>query len=208
MKTKYFLLPVFLLMLILINSCRKQDVVKQDASVPKFNPIKIETVEGPAKTGCGGFDWKVKFTLNAASQKGGWIVQKITMTKFIRDCEARIIENSTLTYWEAWHVMPGSKIDSSTAAGLFNFDDEYKLQDQGCTIGRVDYVGEVKFFEGLDLPGNFIRNNPATYAHDLPSTKDKPAFWDNTDAVPHTLISKWNCCPPSHEQTVTTYPNQ
>src|SRR4051812_32196187 len=48
--------------------------------------LTIATVSGPDKEPCGGFKWRVKFTLNAKSKMGGWIVQKITYDQVVIKC--------------------------------------------------------------------------------------------------------------------------
>ncbi len=209
MKVK-LLLPILLSAFLLFSntSCKKEfgDAAPGVAPAGSNANLTMETVEGPKKDPCGGFDWKVKFTLKETSKKGGWIVQQLTRDASIFTCPGGIVEHTKLTYWEAWHVMPGTKGDSATLAGLYNFDDEFREPSHPSTYGTVTFTGEVKFFEDLDLPATFIRNNKATYAHSLPSTTAKPDFWSDKETAPHSLTTTWNCCDGNSITSLETTP--
>jgi hypothetical protein len=204
---KVLLFTAFAITLVLAISCHKSDVVNPNAQ-PKFNPIGISNSTNPVltKTGCGGFEWKVNFTLAAPSQKGGWIVQQIISNDKIYNCDGTVAKNVTTTYWEAWEVAPGQSIPKSRANGTYNYDDDYFEKDHGCTKGNIEIDGKVKFFEGLALPATFKMNNPATMAGSLPSTTEVPAFWNNDATVSHKLSTTWNCCDLPNVQSINTIP--
>ena len=206
MKRKLFLSAFagFFLLFATI-SCKKDGL--EVAAAGKAN-LTIETVTGPDKEPCGGFLWRVKFNCNEASAKGGWIVQKITYDQVVIKCPDIPYINKKITYWEAWRVTAGAKGDSERLSGKFNFDDQYSSPNFPGTKGNTTLTGEVKFFEGLELPASFTRGNRATYAGDLPATRDKPAFWDNTNSAGHDLSFIWNCCNPANIPILTHTPTQ
>ena len=156
--------------------------------------LTIVTVAGPNKEDCGGFDWKVKFNLNDASAKGGWIVQKIVWDQTVIDCPDHLRFTKKITYWEAWEVAAGTKGDKERLAGKFNFDDQFNSPNYPDTRGNTSIAGEVKFFEGTALPASFKKGNKDTYAGDLPATTEKPDFWDAANTANHNLAYVWNCC--------------
>lgn len=201
MKAKLFF-PILLSAFLLFTNigCKKEGLdaggaagAGAGAGAGKAN-LTIETVNGPNKEDCGGFLWQVIFKLNDASAKGGWVVQQVTYDQNVIKCPSTPYINKKITYWEAWRVTAGAKGDSERLSGKFDFDDQYSSPNFPDTKGNTTITGEVKFFEGLELPAGFKRGNKATYAGDLPATTDKPAFWDNTSTVDHNLSYVWNCC--------------
>ena len=173
------------------------------------NPnLTIETVSGPDKEPCGGFKWQVKFNLNNPSPKGGWIVQKITFDQLVIKCPDAPYINKKITYWEAWRVAPGTSGDSERLAGKFNYDDQFSQGNFPNTKGTTSITGQVQFFEGLELPASFKKNNRDTYAGGLPATTDKPDFWNTNNAADHNLSYSWNCCDPAGIPILVFTPNQ
>lgn len=191
-------------------SCKKEGLEAGGgaAAVAGKANLTIETVTGPNKEDCGGFLWRVKFNLNDASAKGGWIVQKITYDQVVIKCPDQPFINKKITYWEAWRVTAGAKGDSERLSGKFNFDDQYSSGSFPDTRGSTTLTGEVKFFDGLDLPAAFKKGNKDTYAGDLPATTDKPDFWDNANTAGHDLSFIWNCCNNPAISVLTTTPTQ
>ena len=169
--------------------------------------LTITTVKGPNTEACGGFLWQVKFTLNKPSAKGGWIVQKITYDQVVIKCPNAPFINKKITYYEAWRVTAGTSGDSERLAGKFNFDDQYSSPNYPDTKGSTTITGKVAFFEDLQLPAAFKKNNPDTYAGGLPSTTDKPDFWTEENAADHNLSYAWNCCEAGHVPVLVTTPN-
>jgi hypothetical protein len=190
---KTFLFSIITAAFLLFSTvgCKKEGIEVQVANKPN---LTIENVAGPDIMDCGGFTWDVKFNLNEASKAGGWIVQKVNYKRNIINCPNVAFINNDITYWEAWRVTAGAKGDSDRLAGAYNFDDRYSSPNFPDTKGNTTITGEVRFFEGLNLPAGFVKNNNATFAGGLPATTAKPDFWDSKDAADHNLDFVWNCC--------------
>ena len=160
--------------------------------------MSIVNVHGPEAQNCGAFNWRVNFTLPAPSPAGGYFIQDITTQRAATDCAdtAATRWNFNHHYWEAWRVRPRGTQDELVADGTYDYADKYWLDAPGSgTKGTFSYVGSVKYYEGLTLPGSFIPNNPATIAHDLPSTTTDPHLPGGTPARAHNISGTWNCCP-------------
>jgi hypothetical protein len=171
--------------------------------------MSIANVSGPNRDTCGKFDWSVNFTLPTASPAGGWFVQEISVRRNATDCAGTAIPTWDMNhhYWEAWRVLAGGTQDELVANGTFNYADKYWLGSCGSgTKGNFSYVGSVRFYEGLTLPAAFIPNNPATIAHDLPSTATDPQLPGGTPARAHNIAGAWDCCPAgtSNRTTITS----
>ena len=190
---KTFLFTVLTTALLLFTGvgCKKEGI---EIKIPNKPNLTIENVAGPDIEDCGGFIWDVKFNLNEASKGGGWIVQKINYKRIVINCPNLPFLNNDITYWEAWRVTAGAKGDSDRLAGAFNYDDRFSSPNFPDSKGNTTITGEVRFFEGLNLPAGFVKNNNATYAGGLPATINKPDFWDSKDAADHNLDFVWNCC--------------
>jgi hypothetical protein len=190
-----------------IVGCEKEGVAPAAGGGGGKANLTIETVSGPDKLPCGGFDWKVKFNLNEASKAGGWIIQKIIYDRNVIKCPDIPFLNDKITYWEAWRVTAGASGDSDRLAGRFNFDDQYSSPNYPDTRGNITITGELKFFEGLALPAAFTKGNKDTYAGDLPATNAKPDFWDAANTASHNLSHIWNCCVANGISLLVTTPN-
>jgi hypothetical protein len=190
-KTFLFTLITATFLLFSSAGCKKEGFEIPVTNKPN---LTIENVAGPDIEECGGFKWDVKFNLNEASKAGGWIIQKITYKRNVISCPNVPFLNDDITYWEAWRVAAGAKGDSDRLAGAFNYDDRYSSPNFPNTKGNTTVTGEVRFFEGINLPAGFVKNNNKTYAGGLPATTDKPDFWDSKDAADHNLDFVWNCC--------------
>jgi len=169
--------------------------------------LTITTVNGPANDPCGGFKWQVIFTLNNPSPKGGWIVQEIEYDQVVIQCPNTEIINKKVHYWEAWQVAPGTNGDAERLAGKYTYDDQYSSPNFPDTRGHTSITGKVKFFEGLDLPASFKKNNDSTYAGGLPATTGKPDFWNTDNAADHNLSISWNCCNGNTDWAMTHTPD-
>jgi hypothetical protein len=191
-----------------ISSCEKDAPAPAPGGGAGNSNLSIETVSGPDKQDCGGFNWKVKFNLNQASAKGGWIVQKITYDQVVIKCPETQFINKKITYWEAWEVEAGARGDKERLSGKYTFDDQYSSPNYPDTRGSTTITGEVKFFEGTALPASFRKGNKDTYAGDLPATTEKPDFWDAANTAAHNLSYIWNCCTANGINLLTFTPNQ
>jgi RHS repeat-associated protein len=140
---------------------------------------------------CAQFTWKTRWKLSEKSIKGGFIIQEITFDSNVMDCNNQNI-NMKLTYWEAWEVKANSReIIVEDGHGT----DFWKTKEEGCcTQGTVKISGNASFFEGLALPGDFIRNNRDTFADDGRSTRTYHNFGAGIGPVSRSVTGKWNCC--------------
>lgn len=178
---------VFLTFLLITNCAKEED---------KKPAIKIETVRGPEANpveDCGGFSWDVTYTLDEASPKGGWFVQKVIFKTDHDPCKDPKV-SVEVTYWEAWEVKAGKKIENERDQGNYDYDDRYWMPDRPNHKGVNSITGELNFFEGLTLPDDFKANNPKTYAGGLRATTTKPAFWKDKNNLDHSITVTWNCC--------------
>lgn len=205
MKTLLKISSIFLLVIFLLPACEKDQ--EAPAPAPAAKPsLSIETVKGPEKEECGGFEWRVKFKLKDADKQKGWVVQKIVFAEKINNCDDSKRTDKTLTYWEAWEVLLPRNTDSLWYLGNGTYDDMYRSPSHPDSKGSKDVKGQVKFFADQKLPDTFKKNNRDTYAGGLPSTKDKPDFWDDKDALTHDLNTTWVCCDATKTTTQTTTP--
>lgn len=208
---KSFLFSVITAIFLLFSTvgCKKEGldaVPAVGAGVGKPN-LTITTVNGPKKDPCGGFKWQVIFTLNNPSAKGGWIVQEIEFDQLVIQCPNTEIINRKVHYWEAWQVAAGTSGDVDRLAGKYNYDDQFSSPNFPDTRGHTTITGKVQFFEGLILPANFIKNNPAAFAGGLPATTVAPAFWNTDNAADHNLSIVWNCCDGKTDGAMTHTPD-
>ena len=169
--------------------------------------LTITTVNGPTNDPCGGFKWQVIFTLNNPSPKGGWIIQEIEYDQVVIKCPNAPFINKKVHYWEAWRVAAGTKGDSERLAGKYTYDDQFSSPNFPDTRGHTTITGKVKFYEGLELPASFKKNNDATYAGGLPATTDKPDFWTTDNTANHNFSIVWNCCNGNTDWVLTHTPD-
>ena len=138
--------------------------------------LSYNTVSG----GQGSATWFVQWKLSEKSQKGGWIVQQITLT----DSTGKQV----MTYWEAWQVEAGKQSTIYQDMGI--------QQDDIFSTGIFPHwtvSASARFYEGLGLPDTFIKDNRNTTAGDLRSTTIDPRLSTNgaTDPVDRTWTSPW-----------------
>jgi hypothetical protein len=194
-KTFLFTLITATFLLFSSAGCKKEGFEIPVTNKPN---LTIENVAGPDIEECGGFKWDVKFNLNEASKAGGWIIQKITYKRNVINCPNVPFLNDDITYWEAWRVAAGAKGDSDRLAGAFNYDDRYSSPNFPNTKGNTTVTGEVRFFEGINLPAGFVKNNNKTYAGGLPATTDKEPHANPSRPQQHRCSSSHLTCPAYH----------
>ena len=135
-----------------------------------FNELEYKTIKTKAGSEIQAIQWK----LAKKSKIGGQIVQHITTTDTSGE--------QRNDYWEASQVPAKSKF--TVYHGTFlDIDDMFK-DPAGWTVHA-----EARFYEGLQLPGSFITNNPNTAAHELPSTTQNPNL--PTDAATDPVVRTW-----------------
>lgn len=178
-------------------------------SLPATNiaqKVKIINVQGPIKYNCGGFFWSVKYELDVAAPKKGFIVQQITETRDIKDCNGKQIGKDPKPYWEAWSVDSGSKTCTPAVGGV---NDIYSEPSHPNTKGKIVIDGKLAFFAMNNLPPSFKPGNPPS-AGILLSDTNKPAFWTpaaEAGATSHNLTITWDCCNGNSTCDLTTDPN-
>jgi hypothetical protein len=120
-------------------------------------------------------EWKVQFKLASESEEGGYIVQHVHIDAYMSGLDGYPVSHrlNGVDYWEAWRVDPGSDVTTYGARG--DYDDMYRVAaSPPGTHGAVHITGTVRFYEGLDLPSDFIVRNPLTLGGILPSTNVDP----------------------------------
>ena len=178
----------------------------QQGGAGKMVQRKVKFVTNVPKKGgdCGTYSWGVQWKLTAPANKknGGWIVQKINVTPSgIKDDKTALTSvdrgrpSPKFPYWEAWRINPGKKV-TDFAEGGDPYDDTYGWSTQSPgSKGKETAKGDAQFYDNLKtLPADFKKNNSATYAGILYSTKTKPTtLKGGTGEIDHTLVATWNC---------------
>lgn len=160
------------------------------STCPSQTP-NISTVKGPQDKGCGGTDWRTKWSLPSPAGQDGWIIQEVKIDRDITRADGATIKKS-YHYWEAWPVTKGQTITDYQASGKYPHDDFYYSGEMPGTKGTSSWTGNAKFYEG-DLPADFKSNNPDTPAAGiLRATDKKPDFWD-ASGIDHNLKAAWDC---------------
>jgi RHS repeat-associated protein len=124
-----------------------------------------------------------------------FVIQHMEITVSVFDAETGLPIHSKdghIGYWEAWHarpgnMVPGPEIDSAN-------DEWYWRNKEGRhTKGRITYTGTAAFYTGVTLQG-WIKHNPRTLAHALPSTNQNPHFQADSNIITRKLVVTWNWC--------------
>jgi hypothetical protein len=160
---------------------------------------------------CGGRDCQWKFELSGAAPCDGYFVQQMDRYLDRRTCEkdppAKPPDKPTETFWEAWPVKKGDKGTSVTTTLGYTDSSFSATQENSC--GFKIATGTIKFYCATvtgDL-GDFDKapadpnskwgpgKNPVS--GQLPSTKDKPDWWDKKEEAgpaSRKASSEWCCC--------------
>jgi hypothetical protein len=155
----------------------------------------------------------VKFLLENAAGRNGWVIQHVTYERWITDCDEKPIlgHYGTGEYWEAWQVINGDlyagRAPRSGGAGVLHSGDVFGFLDFGTKRkGKAKKTGYVRFYEGYSLTeppwGNSI---PETGG--LPSIRTAPFAWDDSGMLTHYLAIEFDCCcSPIEKTTATGFP--
>jgi hypothetical protein len=165
------------------------------------NPLVKTLYTGPKDLGCGGVEWLVEFQLPRKAGADGWIIQQVTRSYDIRMPDGSVADPKLnapkATFWEAWPVKKGALRTTNrydaTADGR-TYDDSFDQPTRPNLKGEFKVVALAKFYE-VALPATFKKQNPLTRAEDLPSTTQRPDFWDGSGTV-HNLTVTWDCTDP------------
>jgi len=176
------------------------------AAAPQLRAV-VNT--GPDPVNCGGVNFVINWNLsrNAAAQ-GGFIIQNVTFTWNVRDCNGASVPNpdprtSPLRYFEAWRVAPNSTTLTPVTTDTFFWPDNAPWAGR-CTVGNVRILATARYHDNVAaLPAHMIANNPATFAGTLQSSLTDPALGGTQSrAVEHRLLFRWTCCPCSSRRTI------
>jgi hypothetical protein len=99
-----------------------------------------------------------KWQLAHASPRGGYIVEQVTRTILGTKADGSPITPSSIQYWQAWQIAPGSNAPSDPLANFPNTALSGSTGDE--SISAV-----ARFYEGLTLPPSFAMGN-SPYAGD------------------------------------------
>jgi hypothetical protein len=182
------------------------------ASVASANALDIVVINVKTdKKDCGGYNCQWKFELDAGAPCNGFIVQQIDVYEDIRACDkdppTKLPATPVNTYWESWAVKKGARRSWDTARDGYTDGSMRPSQDSRCGMSAA--VGTIKFFCKVTTGDLGDVNTPSTDPNSkwapgkaptsgaLPSTTDKPTWWDNAPtAGPATRKASmdWCCC--------------
>jgi hypothetical protein len=138
---------------------------------------------------CGGFSWTIQWLFSYPPASRGWIIQDITISIKIEDCNGNDISPSGFDYSEAWEVMIRGDISPNT--------DTFRLSEQAeCTKGTAIFSGRAAFHPNLILPSSFYLTPSGRYhpAGGLRHTNHRLNLSAGTDSLAHRAVISWDCC--------------
>ena len=166
---------------------------------------------------CGQDGWiQWDLELGKPAPCDGYIVQQINARCTIEDCKN--CPNSVpgevgFTYWEAWFVKKGNRLDEARVSGAATYTDQDLDQIDDNKCGYVSRVGFIKFFcstttgdlgmdgkpnpkSGWTVNATYGTGACATTPGSLPSTNAKPKWWGNApiEQASRRASYYWNCC--------------
>ncbi len=121
------------------------------------------TAGGPADQ-----NWEREWHLAQASPKGGYVVQHVSRTIIGTKPDGSPIMPSSIEYWEAWPVPPGSQV---TVPAIDRFD-RFMNAAPADSSGSDTVSASARFYEGLILPPVFAAGNNPYAASPLSSNSD------------------------------------
>jgi hypothetical protein len=121
-------------------------------------------------------NWERKWQLAHASPRGGYIVEEVTRTILGTKPDGSPITPSSIKYWQAWRVPPGSNAPENA---LDSFPPP-----AGST-GEDSISTAARFYEGLNLPPAFAVGNTPYAGERLSSTTD-PKLSTSSSTLPVT----------------------
>lgn len=139
-------------------------------------------------TGCGGYEWIMRFKLNPKAEQEGFWIQQVDSRKTIIDCILNKETQEIATFWEAF---PMSSL----------ITDRYFSTGSGtCTKGDAIIRGRCAFYaidkEGLKQRGFKQPNRLCTHTTALCTVNGPipPLPSPSSNVVQHDLTVRWNCC--------------
>ena len=163
------------------------------ANPVKYNdPLGLEQGLQAITVGGGeeGFaSWLIRWELNEPSPNGGYIVQEVIGQYIVeKNGQTTVIPYH---FWEAWQVLPGSKVPTTATNGANNglCDDLFRNNPPDNSKGHDQVFAQARFYEGIELPASFVPHNPNTFAGSLPSTPINPNL--PTEGATPPVKRKW-----------------
>lgn len=174
---------------------------------------------------CGAFSWAVQLRLNADGPAadaalGGIIVQNVTATFSVTDCAGTPIDILALSkppstfprldpadwpFYEGWTIPPGAR-RPVVPARFRDKNDIWSMPEfPTCTKGTIVISGSADYYDGAELPADFLPN-PVGPGGELPTARGfVPPFTPPTSGpLIRTLTATWNCCPVRRDTGVVT----
>lgn len=189
------------------ESMKQQPVQRRNDVVQRLTISNAGGVKGD----CGQYRVRWVFSLDSPAPEDGYIVQQIDFHNDEKGCDQPRVNSTplapSLTFWEAWFVKAGKKLDQTTIDDAWT--DQSSAAKRDNTSGTLAARGEVKFFSKKTTGdiGDFNKApakpiggwgpgaEPQSGA--LPSTKTKPGWWGDAaieGAATRWASSWWNCC--------------
>jgi hypothetical protein len=181
---------------------------------------------------CGQDGWiRWDFKLDKNAPCDGYIVQEVDARCTIKDCKdcpSSVPGKVDFTYWEAWFVKKGDRLEQNRTrtTGRTTYTDQALWPITNNKCGYYSQVGRIKFFcstttgnlgkSGLPNPGSGWTINATHGAGDcatnsgwLPSTDKKPDWWDKApiERSGRRAIFYWNCCCQNNSDFVKCWAN-
>jgi hypothetical protein len=166
--------------------------------VPRVAPV---AQFGPRQVG-RGFLWGVRFLLPSPAPMDGHIVQELNYVEQSVGPASNPPHLAARRYWEAWSISRGrTTVDAGApwestvlrfaqvrglSPGAADVDTQWHVlvndffygQFAGSSEGEITVIGVARYQPGA-LPAHFVPNNPRTFAKNIPSTTQRPAFWQD-----------------------------
>jgi hypothetical protein len=156
---------------------------------------------------CGQRRVEWVFSLSQAAATDGYIVQKVVPAEVTMGCGLfGGLSMDSQTYWEAWKIKKGDKVDWTTTRDSWTDASSYGAHSGvsgiQVTPGEVKYfpvatTGDLGDFGVAPATSNGWGPGKVARAGDLPSTPNEPSWWGNTPTegpVTREARSEWNCC--------------
>ena len=135
-------------------------------------------------------------------------MQDVLFNWTTNDCTGAAVPNpdprtSPLRYYEAWRVAPNSSTLSPTDTDTFFWPGSSPWAGPG-TKGNLSISATARYHDNVaSLPAHMIVNNPATFAGGLWSSITDPGLaGEQSDPLPHSLGTHWDCCTSPGSNTV------
>jgi len=175
-----------------------------------FAQLGFKTVTPPERKNCGAMaipGWVIKWILYGKLEKGsigGGIIQHITISIDVKNCDGMPAVTSLVEYWEAWRVFKNGNISD------YSKDIFHSAYSRECTTGTVTFTGTAEFYEGLRWPGDFkVDKSKSSPAKGLHMTWTNPGeLPGGTGSVTRKMTITWDCCSKDHgkESKITWEP--